>query len=130
MGEIAADMTDDFDALRARGASADLIEAIAAAGVPAAVVRRAVEQAGFFGRLRLLINRRAPLSVAERARLVAVADQARAVADSEGGFEGARRFWTTAMPWLGGRTPADCLARGEIGAVAELRARIDLGIPP
>jgi len=34
------------------------------------------------------------------------------------------------MPWLGGRSPADWLARGDIGAIEELRTRINHGIPP
>jgi hypothetical protein len=81
-------------------------------------------------RLRLLFNPRARLSGAELSRLEAVAALAAAVAADEGGAAGARRFWDSAMPWLGGRTPADWLRRGQMGAIEELRARINHGIPP
>ena len=81
-------------------------------------------------RLRLAFNRKAALSPRELTRLRAVAELACEVARDEGGAEGARRFWDAPMPWLGGSSPADTLARGDIGVIEDLRVRINYGIPP
>ena len=59
----------------------------------------------------------------------------RALADDalemEGGTEAAHRFWTSPMPWLGGKTPAGALAdRGGPGAIEDLINRLKYGIPP
>jgi predicted PurR-regulated permease PerM len=51
-------------------------------------------------------------------------------AAGKGGPQGARRFGAAAMPWLGGCNPAGRLARGDVGAIGDLRARFDFGIPP
>jgi hypothetical protein len=64
------------------------------------------------------------------AGLVSDRGDVRKVARDEGGPESARRFWDAPMPWLGGRSPADTLARAAIGTIVDLRIRINCGIPP
>ena len=106
-------MSDGLAALRECSAPAAMIETIAASGLPAAAARGAVERGAFSDRLRRWLRPTAALTARELARLAAVAALAAEVASDEGGPDGARRFWETAMPWLGGRTPADWLARGQ-----------------
>ena len=122
--------TNGLQRLRERGAPAQLLDAIAVSGLPGDVALGAVEACGLINRLRLMISPRAPLSTREQARLQAVAALAQEVAESEGGPENAYRFWDYPMPWLGGRTPANWLERGDIGAIEDLRTRINYGIPP
>ena len=121
---------DDLAVLRERGAPAASLDAIAASGLPAGAARGAVERMSLLNRLRLAFNRKAALSPRELTRLRAVAELACEVARDEGGAEGARRFWDAPMPWLGGSSPADTLARGDIGVIEDLRVRINYGIPP
>ncbi len=121
---------DDLAVLRERGAPAASLDVIAASGLPAGAARGAVERMSLLNRLRLAFNRKAALSPRELTRLRAVAELACEVARDEGGAEGARRFWDAPMPWLGGSSPADTLARGDIGVIEDLRVRINYGIPP
>ena len=121
---------NDLQILRERGAPEALLAAIAASGLPAAAARAAVERISSINRLRRLFSPKARLSERELARLKAVATLAADVANDEGGADGAARFWGVEMPWLGGRTPAYWLARGDIGMIEDLRARINYGIPP
>jgi hypothetical protein len=121
---------DEWRILRQRGAPAEWLDALAASGLPAGAACGAIERVSPFNRLRRWFSPRARLSGRELMRLKAVVQLAEAVAKGEGGPAGAARFRGATMPWLDGRTPADWLARGRIGVVEDLRARIDYGIPP
>jgi len=81
--------------------------------------------------LRRWFRSDAPLSAAEALRLKTIVDLAADVLDLNGGAEGAARWWTTQIPWLGGRTPAATLARRDGPSIVEdLVNRIKYGIPP
>jgi putative toxin-antitoxin system antitoxin component (TIGR02293 family) len=116
-------------ALRARGAEARLVDKIAASGLPAATALRAIQAIGLPGRLRRWLRPDAPLSEEERQRLAAVATIAADVDEMEGGAANAGRFWDGAMPWLGGKTPAQALVRRDgPGVIEDLVTRIKYGI--
>jgi putative toxin-antitoxin system antitoxin component (TIGR02293 family) len=122
---------DAFQALRLRGAPADVLARLAAGGLPGQAACDAVAAASLVSRLRTRFSPRAPLSPAEIARLPVIAALADDALEMEGGTEAAHRFWTSPMPWLGGKTPAGALAdRGGPGAIEDLINRLKYGIPP
>jgi uncharacterized protein (DUF2384 family) len=121
---------DSLQPLRARGAPEELLARLAASGLPGKAACVAVAP-GPMGRLRARFLPQAPLSKTESARLAAVAALAADVLEMEGNAQAAQRFWTTAMPWLGGMTPAATLARPDgPGVIDDLVNRLKYGIPP
>ena len=126
-----AQPANGFARLRARGAPEDVIDAIAASGLPGEFAAKAVAATGAWNRLRLSLRPTAPLTTTETTRLAAIAELAAEVAKLHNGPEGAARWWAGPMPWLGGHTPAETLTRRDgISIVADLVNRIAYGIPP
>jgi uncharacterized protein (DUF2384 family) len=127
--EISAAMADGFGALRDRGAPPEIVELIAAAGVPAVAACRAVE-AGIGNRLRRLVVPQSKLSAAERQRLERLASLATEVMDLQGGALGAAKWWNEPTPRLRGDTPAEALVQNDgIAVIEDLLVRIAHGIP-
>jgi putative toxin-antitoxin system antitoxin component (TIGR02293 family) len=122
---------DGLQPLRARGASADLLARLAASGLSDVEIADGVAAASLISRLRARLAPRSSLTKAETARLAAIAALADEVLELEGSAEAARRFWTAAMPWLGGKTPAETLATNDgPGVIQDLVNRLKYGIPP
>ena len=120
-----------FQALRVRGAPADVLARLAAGGLQGKAACDAVAASGPMSRLWSRLSPRAPLGRAEIARLTAIAALADDVLEMEGSTEAAQRFWTSPMPWLGGKTPAETLAgRSGPGIIDDLVNRLRYGIPP
>jgi putative toxin-antitoxin system antitoxin component (TIGR02293 family) len=122
---------DAFEALRVRGAPADVLARLAASGLPGKAACDAVAAASLVSRLRARLAPQASLSRLEIARLTAVAALADDVLEMEGSAQAAHRFWTGPMPWLGGKSPAETLSgRNGPGVVDDLVIRLKYGIPP
>lgn len=122
---------DALQPLREHGAPADVLARLAASGLPGEAACAAVAAASPLGRLRRMLAPHAALSAAEHARLTSIAALADDVLEMEGRLEAARRFWTTAMPWFGDKTPAEALTRRDgPGEVADLVSRVKYGIAP
>jgi uncharacterized protein (DUF2384 family) len=121
---------DDLAALRRRGADPDLLERIAASGLPGERLRRGLEATGAIDAVRRRFWPNTTLSAAEASRLKTIADLAADVLSLNGSTDAAERWWTMEIPWLGGRTPAATLARHDGPSIVEdLVNRIKYGIP-